>query len=156
LQRAAGIICSCILLSGLALACCAAGELVFDVVAHGARGDGRTDDTKVRVRAIHLLGPSDGRRRRPAEDARALVLTYSTFFVVFLSIKAFEAAWKAACGAKGPSAVMVVPAQRSFLVGPVSFQGPCASGRVTVQVRARQVPMSCMSVVSPFLLHRDK
>ena len=56
LQCAAGIICSGIL---LALACCAAGELVFDVVAHGARGDGRTDDTKVRVRAIHLPGPSD-------------------------------------------------------------------------------------------------
>lgn len=61
------------------LACCAAGdagrELVFDVVAHGARGDGSTDDTKVRVRAIHLLlGPSDGRRRRRRQrttDGRA-------------------------------------------------------------------------------------
>ena len=64
--------------AGLALTCCCAagdagGELMFDVVSHGARGDGSTDDTKVRARAIHLLGPSGGRRRRPAEDDRAHV-----------------------------------------------------------------------------------
>ncbi|XP_066383764.1 polygalacturonase-like [Miscanthus floridulus] len=114
-KRAAGIVCSCILLAvaGLALACCCAagdagGELMFDVVSHGARGDGSTDDTK-----------------------------------------AFEAAWDAACGARGPSVVMVVPAQRSFLVGPVSFQGPCASGRVTVQIQGTiMAPLTAASAWS--------
>jgi len=105
------------------------------------------------VRFIFLVRPIV---RWPAAQAADGHAQANVRFVVFLSIKAFEAAWNAACGAKGPSAVMVVPAQRSFLVGPVSFQGPCASGRVTVQVRGRQVRMSCMSVVSPFLLHRDK
>ncbi|RCV34942.1 hypothetical protein SETIT_7G198900v2 [Setaria italica] len=91
-----------VVLAGLALGCGAVdnagGELVFDVVDHGARGDGITDDTK-----------------------------------------AFEAAWTAACGAKAPSASMVVPPQRSFLVGPVSFQGPCASERITVQIQGNIV-----------------
>ncbi|PUZ48442.1 hypothetical protein GQ55_7G245800 [Panicum hallii var. hallii] len=32
---------------------------------------------------------------------------------------------------------MVVPARRSFLVGPVNFHGPCAPGRITVQVRGK-------------------
>ncbi|KAF8656424.1 hypothetical protein HU200_060695 [Digitaria exilis] len=110
LQGASGIVCAVVVLAGLALACPAAGgELVFDVVAHGARSDGITDDTK-----------------------------------------AFEAAWAATCGAKGPSASMVVPAQRSFLVGPVSFQGPCGSGRITVQIQGRIVapPSSAVSTWS--------
>ncbi|CAL5015440.1 unnamed protein product [Urochloa decumbens] len=105
LQGAVGVIWTGIVLAGIALGCCAVagGELVFDVVAHGARGDGITDDTK-----------------------------------------AFEAAWAAACGARAPSTSMVVPAWRTFLVGPVSFQGPCASGRITVQVEGtiRAVPAS--------------
>ncbi|WVZ86729.1 hypothetical protein U9M48_033468, partial [Paspalum notatum var. saurae] len=123
---AVGIICTCtgILLAVLALACGAAAgrELVFDVVAHGARGDGATDDTKVR-------DVSGGLTRRR-------VLTFnSVSFLWFLALKqAFEAAWAAACGARGPSASMVVPARRSFLVGPVSFKGPCASARITVQI----------------------
>ncbi|CAD6259989.1 unnamed protein product [Miscanthus lutarioriparius] len=89
----------------------------------------RTTPRYVRVRFIFLVRPAAGGAGRQ----RTIVLTY--VFRGFLSIKAFEAAWNAACGARGPSAVMVVPAQRSFLVGPVSFQGPCASGRVTVQIQ---------------------
>ncbi|KAF8702471.1 hypothetical protein HU200_032849 [Digitaria exilis] len=120
---ASGIVCAVVVLAGLALACPAAGgELVFDVVAHGARGDGITDDTKVRNVRV----------------------------VIHVSLKAFEAAWAAACGAKGSSASMVVPPQRSFLVGPVSFQGPCASGRITVQIQGRIVapPSSAVSTWS--------
>ncbi|CAN6268900.1 unnamed protein product [Urochloa humidicola] len=96
LQGVVGVIWAGIVLASIVATGCsrgAAGELVFDVVAHGARGDGITDDTK-----------------------------------------AFEAAWAAACHARAPSASMVVPAWRTFLVGPVSFQGPCACGRITVQV----------------------
>ncbi|KQJ84052.1 hypothetical protein BRADI_5g18370v3 [Brachypodium distachyon] len=48
--------------------------------------------------------------------------------------KAFEQAWAATCGARGPSATLHVPANRSFLVGPTTFHGPCTSARVTVQV----------------------
>ncbi|CAN6229199.1 unnamed protein product [Urochloa humidicola] len=105
LQGAVGIFCAAvILLAGLAVArrvandAAAGGDLVFDVVAHGARGDGTTDDTK-----------------------------------------AFEDAWAAACGARGPSASMLVPPQGTFLVGPVNFQGPCASGRITVQILGKIV-----------------
>ncbi|KAH9303717.1 hypothetical protein KI387_008121, partial [Taxus chinensis] len=36
---------------------------------------------------------------------------------------AFEAAWQAACSVE--SAVVVVPAEFRFLVGPISFSGPC-------------------------------
>nr|CAB3487935.1 unnamed protein product [Digitaria exilis] len=68
--------------------------------------DGSTDDTK--VRAFTFRGVSG------------------------FSLKAFEAAWAAACGAKGSSASMVVPAQRSFL-------GPCASGKITVQIQGKIV-----------------
>ncbi|KAL6882627.1 hypothetical protein ACP4OV_011317 [Aristida adscensionis] len=50
--------------------------------------------------------------------------------------KAFEAAWGAACGAVGsPSATVLVPSGKVFLVGPVTFHGPCAApGRIIVQV----------------------
>jgi hypothetical protein len=113
MQGAAGIIWAAILLAALATACRAADVdagrgLVFDVVAHGARGDGRTDDTK-----------------------------------------AFVAAWAAACGAKATSASMVVPARRLFLVGPVLFQGPCSTRRITVQVRALRQHVACQSASAP-------
>ncbi|XP_040255504.2 polygalacturonase ADPG2-like isoform X2 [Aegilops tauschii subsp. strangulata] len=48
--------------------------------------------------------------------------------------KAFMDAWTAACGARGWSATLLVPAAKSFLVGPTRFSGPCASSRITVQV----------------------
>ncbi|VAH50484.1 unnamed protein product [Triticum turgidum subsp. durum] len=49
--------------------------------------------------------------------------------------KAFVHAWTAACGARGSSAsTLLVPAAKSFLVGPTRFNGPCASTRITVQV----------------------
>uniref|UniRef100_A0A453CMS7 Uncharacterized protein n=1 Tax=Aegilops tauschii subsp. strangulata TaxID=200361 RepID=A0A453CMS7_AEGTS len=43
-------------------------------------------------------------------------------------------AWTAACGARGSSASLLVPAGKSFLVGPARFSGPCTSTRITVQV----------------------
>jgi hypothetical protein len=55
--------------------------------------------------------------------------------------KAFVHAWTAACGARGASASLLVPAAKSFLVGPTEFRGPCAATRITVQVRT-----------SPFLI----
>uniref|UniRef100_A0A453CMT1 Pectate lyase superfamily protein domain-containing protein n=2 Tax=Aegilops tauschii subsp. strangulata TaxID=200361 RepID=A0A453CMT1_AEGTS len=49
--------------------------------------------------------------------------------------KAFVDAWTAACGARGSSAsTLLVPAAKSFLVGPTRFNGPCASTGITVQV----------------------
>ncbi|CAL5069382.1 unnamed protein product [Urochloa decumbens] len=137
---AVGIIVVCaaaILLAGLAAArrvaddAAAAGELAFDVVAYGARGDGTTDDTKVctRVRVV-FFGPM-------APVGRAHVSCHVCLW--FRSLKAFEDAWAAACGARGPSASMVVPEQRTFLVGPVNFHGPCASGRIIVQIQGKIV-----------------
>nr|CAB3485424.1 unnamed protein product [Digitaria exilis] len=43
---------------------------------------------------------------------------------------------------------MVVPAQRSFLVGPVSFHGPCASGKITVQGKIVAQPPSAVNTWS--------
>ncbi|XP_047063973.1 polygalacturonase ADPG1-like [Lolium rigidum] len=50
------------------------------------------------------------------------------------STEAFVHAWTAACGARGASASLLVPAAKSFLVGPTEFRGPCAATRITVQV----------------------
>ncbi|OEL30886.1 putative polygalacturonase [Dichanthelium oligosanthes] len=49
---------------------------------------------------------------------------------------------------------MLVLAQRSFLVGPVSFQGPCASGRITVQVQGKIMapPSTAVSTCSNYWL----
>ncbi|CAM0903357.1 unnamed protein product [Alopecurus aequalis] len=48
--------------------------------------------------------------------------------------EAFVQAWSAACGARGTSTSVLVPAAKIFLVGPARFNGPCASTRITVQV----------------------
>ncbi|WOL12509.1 polygalacturonase [Canna indica] len=41
--------------------------------------------------------------------------------------KAFKAAWSAACEAASASSKFVVPSNSEFLVGPISFSGPCKS-----------------------------
>jgi hypothetical protein len=130
LQGAAGIICTGILvLSSLAVT--AGGEPVFDVVALGAKGDGNTDDTRV-PRGICII---------PFCIRESSLLDHfliSAGVYVFFHLKAFWAAWAAACGAKAPSATMLVPALRTFLVSPIEFLGPCASQKITVQVCEQQ------------------
>ncbi|TVU14879.1 hypothetical protein EJB05_38376, partial [Eragrostis curvula] len=132
---AAGIICASILLVALACGTVVAADedRVFNVVRYGARGNGRTDDTKVRVRHGFYVFVSSNVRRAS-----------SRFGVPGISAKAFAGAWAAACVAGAPSASIHVPARKTFLVGPVAFQGPCASPRITVKVMGNiTAPPAC-------------
>ncbi|KAL6007024.1 hypothetical protein ACLOJK_032520 [Asimina triloba] len=63
----------------------------FSVLDFGAKGDGKTDDTK-----------------------------------------AFEAAWAAAC--KAEASTMLVPAEYTFLVGPITFSGPYCQPNIVFQL----------------------
>lgn len=50
------------------------------------------------------------------------------------NLKAFLKAWEAVCGTKAESSTLVIPDGRTFLLKPVSFQGPCMSSTINVQV----------------------
>ncbi|XP_008788254.2 polygalacturonase-like [Phoenix dactylifera] len=48
------------------------------------------------------------------------------------STKAFISAWTAACRSPNPATIHVP--RGSFLIGPVTFHGPCRSSRITIQI----------------------
>lgn len=48
-------------------------------------------------------------------------------------MQAFETAWAAAC--KVEASTIIVPAEFTFLVGPVSFSGPYCEENIVFQVR---------------------
>ncbi|KAF3450874.1 hypothetical protein FNV43_RR06963 [Rhamnella rubrinervis] len=48
--------------------------------------------------------------------------------------QAFLEAWGAACGGSSNDPLMYIPAGKTFLLGPLKFQGPCRSPIVTVMV----------------------
>ncbi|KAE8654413.1 Helicase-like protein [Hibiscus syriacus] len=77
---------------------------VFDVLHFGAKGDGKTDDTKFYC-GTHRLS--------------------------VYGAKAFQAAWAAAC--KVEASTVVVPAESVFLVGPISFSGPYCQANIVFQ-----------------------
>ncbi|KAH0643775.1 hypothetical protein KY285_033077 [Solanum tuberosum] len=46
--------------------------------------------------------------------------------------QAFKQVWRAACSDEKPS--ILIPSERSFLVGPITFQGPCKSTNIHIQL----------------------
>lgn len=46
--------------------------------------------------------------------------------------QAFKEAWRGACSDENPS--IVIPSGGSFLVGPITFQGPCKSNNIHLQL----------------------
>ncbi|XP_057504773.1 probable polygalacturonase At3g15720 [Actinidia eriantha] len=53
--------------------------------------------------------------------------------------KAFSAAWTAACGAASSASTLCIPQGNTFLLNPITFQGPCKSSSFTVQVNGNLV-----------------
>lgn len=55
-------------------------------------------------------------------------------YVIFL--QAFAKAWEGLCGAnEGTTPTLVVPADHTFFVREITFEGPCQSKQVHVQVQ---------------------
>lgn len=46
--------------------------------------------------------------------------------------QAFKQVWRAACSDENPS--ILIPSEKSFLVGPITFQGPCKSANIHLQL----------------------
>ncbi|XP_051135452.1 polygalacturonase-like [Andrographis paniculata] len=53
-------------------------------------------------------------------------------------VKGFESAWKAACQAESDNVTIIVPS-KTFLVSPISFEGPCQSQAITFQILGKIV-----------------
>nr|XP_043612087.1 probable polygalacturonase At3g15720 [Erigeron canadensis] len=49
--------------------------------------------------------------------------------------KAFERAWQGVCNDDGQRSTLTIPLGKTFLVGPVNFQGPCKSPVIHFQIR---------------------
>ncbi|KAL1298085.1 hypothetical protein AAHE18_18G006700 [Arachis hypogaea] len=47
---------------------------------------------------------------------------------------AFEKAWKAVCSSKGDISKLIIPAGKTFMLKPLSFNGPCKSKYTYIQV----------------------
>ncbi|XP_076895094.1 putative polygalacturonase At3g15720 [Bidens hawaiensis] len=47
---------------------------------------------------------------------------------------AFERAWQVVCHDVGPSSKLTIPKPNTFLVSPISFQGPCKASRVHLEI----------------------
>ncbi|EEF33496.1 hypothetical protein RCOM_1227700 [Ricinus communis] len=43
-------------------------------------------------------------------------------------------AWESICNCDISSAILLIPAERTFLLKPVRFQGPCKSSPINIQV----------------------
>lgn len=54
-----------------------------------------------------------------------------------MNLKAFLKAWKALCEVEAASDIpmLIVPMEKKFLLKPVTFEGPCNSDSVQVQVQ---------------------
>ncbi|KAI3737924.1 hypothetical protein L2E82_27940 [Cichorium intybus] len=65
----------------------------YNVMNYGAKGDGKTDDTK-----------------------------------------AFQEAWQQLCNDVGPKSRLTIPLTKTFLVGPINFQGPCKSPSIHLRI----------------------
>jgi len=46
-------------------------------------------------------------------------------------------AWKALCAANQGTPTLVVPAEHTFFVGQVTFEGPCKSQNLHIQVKIK-------------------
>ncbi|KAG8376001.1 hypothetical protein BUALT_Bualt09G0017600 [Buddleja alternifolia] len=53
--------------------------------------------------------------------------------------KAFLEAWNAACGASTPYPKVIIPAEKTFLVNPLIFRGPCHAPRINFMISGRIV-----------------
>ncbi|KAF5804281.1 putative polygalacturonase [Helianthus annuus] len=83
----------------------------FDVVSHGAKGDGKKDDTTKTFDVDSYGAKGDGKK----DDT-----------------KAFKKAWKEACSSK-TAAVFHVAKNKKYLVAPIRFEGPCKAS-ITMQI----------------------
>ncbi|KAK6256453.1 hypothetical protein SCA6_017758 [Theobroma cacao] len=140
----------------------AGSSATFNVLDYGARGDGRTDDTKTIFVAIASSG---GGVVAAQESLLALSyvfrskITFITPTVLgglvpgfaglytlfesnfdlsphrtlcFIANQAFVAAWAAAC--KVEASTVMVPSGSVFLVGPISFSGPNCQPNMVFQL----------------------
>ncbi|CAN4119929.1 unnamed protein product [Withania somnifera] len=48
--------------------------------------------------------------------------------------QAFKQAWRAVCSDENQNPSMLIPSGRSFLIGPITFQGPCKSSNIHLQL----------------------
>ncbi|XP_018624884.1 probable polygalacturonase At3g15720 isoform X3 [Nicotiana tomentosiformis] len=48
--------------------------------------------------------------------------------------KAFKQAWTATCSSKSRNPSMLIPSEKSFLIRPITFQGPCKSSNIHLQL----------------------
>ncbi|KAK8564447.1 hypothetical protein V6N12_036571 [Hibiscus sabdariffa] len=134
---------------------------VLDVLHFGAKGDGKTDDTKalksscrVRICIKHETSESAGNKKGVffpftcigKERAFGVIEKLpgaggvhfemkkkdSLLLPVYGAKQAFQAAWAAAC--KVEASTVVVPASYAFLVGPISFSGPYCQANIVFQL----------------------
>ena len=57
-----------------------------------------------------------------------------TISLILYVAKAFLKAWEAVCGATDETPTLIIPADKTFLLTPISFHGPCKSTSLHVQV----------------------
>lgn len=72
-----------------------------------------------------------------------LIINYYYFGINILKNnyvkKAFLQAWTAACGGDGDIKTLLIPSDKTFLLQPTVFQGPCKSSSIKVQVYRRVI-----------------
>ena len=102
----------------------------FNVLNYGAKGDGRTDDTKVWYFMIELQ-----------YFGSLKCCPYCLLRLGLIAIQAFEAAWAAAC--KLEASTVIVPLGSVFLVGPISFSGPNCQPKIVFQVN-HHISLHCL------------
>ncbi|KAL2896711.1 hypothetical protein RDABS01_038495, partial [Bienertia sinuspersici] len=67
-----------------------------------------------------------------------------------MKLKAFLKAWGVVCAVKGASTTLTIPARKTFLLTPISFQGPCNSSTLHFEVYknyTRTIRVTALTIV---------
>lgn len=118
----------------LSMSCLSFGSKItsvatYDVTSYGAKGDGNTDDSSVNnifkfwIKIYWCIMQIKERKNQ------------LTFFYVRSLLQAFLRAWDDLCGDMSPEPTLIIPSDKTFLINPVAFNGPCKSQNVNIKVK---------------------
>lgn len=76
-------------------------------------------------------------------------LAYSLYIMYDANLQSFTMAWKAVCQSlPNDKSILIIPAGKTYLLKPISFNGPCKPSQIFIQVYM-YIPITTICLNSP-------